>query len=91
MGFWPGGDRDGNPFVKTATTLKVAESLRGTILRCYYLDVRRLKRRLTFKEVDPIIAELEEKLYQELFYPDPNAPLGSGRYAECHAEESGRS
>ena len=36
MGFWPGGDRDGNPFVNTATTLKVAESLRGTILRCYY-------------------------------------------------------
>lgn len=75
MGFWPGGDRDGNPFVKTATTLKVAESLRGTILRCYYLDVRRLKRRLTFKEVDFIIADLEEQLYQELFNPNPKAPL----------------
>ena len=78
MGFWPGGDRDGNPFVNTATTLKVADSLRGTILRCYYLDVRRLKRRLTFKEVDAIIAELEEQLYEELFHPDPNAPLDLG-------------
>ncbi|HEY4156246.1 MAG TPA: phosphoenolpyruvate carboxylase, partial [Puia sp.] len=78
MGFWPGGDRDGNPFVNTATTLKVAESLRGTILRCYYLDVRRLKRRLTFKEVDVIIADLEEKLYQELFKPDPKSPLNVG-------------
>ena len=71
MGFWPGGDRDGNPFVKTDTTLKVAESLRTALLRCYYFDVRRLKSRLTFKEVDLIIAEWEEKLYQELFTPDP--------------------
>ncbi|HXB28356.1 MAG TPA: phosphoenolpyruvate carboxylase [Puia sp.] len=75
MGFWPGGDRDGNPFVKTDTTLKVAESLRAALLRCYYFDVRRLKRRLTFKEVDLIIAEWEEKLYQELFTPDPSRPF----------------
>jgi phosphoenolpyruvate carboxylase len=78
-GFWPGGDRDGNPFVNTATTLKVAASLRATILRCYYLDVRRLKRRLTFKEVDTIIADLEELLYRELFNPDPNTPLDVNR------------
>jgi phosphoenolpyruvate carboxylase len=75
MGFWPGGDRDGNPFVKTDTTIKVAESLRAALLRCYYFDVRRLKRRLTFKEVDLIIAEWEEKLYQELFTPDPAKPF----------------
>jgi phosphoenolpyruvate carboxylase len=75
MGFWPGGDRDGNPFVKTDTTLKVAESLRTALLRCYYFDVRRLKRRLTFKEVDLIIADWEEKLYQELFTPDPSRPF----------------
>jgi phosphoenolpyruvate carboxylase len=70
MGFWPGGDRDGNPFVKSDTTIKVAETLRHSLLRCYYFDVRRLKRRLTFKEVDLIIADWEEKLYQELFTPD---------------------
>ncbi len=75
MGFWPGGDRDGNPFVKTETTVKVAESLRTALLRCYYFDVRRLKRRLTFKEVDLIIADWEEKLYQELFTPDPSKPF----------------
>src|SRR5882724_3021901 len=75
MGFWPGGDRDGNPFVKADTTLKVAESLRGAIIKCYYLDVRRLKRRLTFKGVDTIIADLEKKLYSNIFIPGHRTEL----------------
>ena len=32
MGFWSGGDRDGNPFVKVETTLQVAAALRNSIL-----------------------------------------------------------
>lgn len=67
MGFWSGGDRDGNPFVTTETTLKTAEALRLAVLRCYYRDTRRLKRRLTFTGVDTILAELEDRLYQEAF------------------------
>ncbi|MBC7937742.1 MAG: phosphoenolpyruvate carboxylase [Rhizobacter sp.] len=70
MGFWPGGDRDGNPFVNADTTLKVGNALRQAIVKCYYLDIRKLKRRLTFKGVDIALAELEKKLYDNLFLPD---------------------
>ncbi|HXL55537.1 MAG TPA: phosphoenolpyruvate carboxylase, partial [Chitinophagaceae bacterium] len=70
MGFWPGGDRDGNPFVTTDITLKVADALRGAIIKCYYQDVRKLKRRLTFKGVEEKIADLENKLYVNLFVPE---------------------
>ncbi len=69
MGFWPGGDRDGNPFVTSDITLQVANALRGGIIKCYYLDVRRLRRRLTFEGVDVLLAELENKLYSNLFIP----------------------
>jgi phosphoenolpyruvate carboxylase len=69
MGFWPGGDRDGNPYVRTDTTLKVAGALRESIMKLYYLDVRRLKRRLTFKGVDMPLQQLELKLYNNLFVP----------------------
>ena len=67
LGFWPGGDRDGNPFVTTEITLNVAERLRTSILKCYYTDIRKLKRKLTFTGVDVIIAELENKLYRSVF------------------------
>lgn len=75
MGFWPGGDRDGNPFVKADTTLKVAEALRGSIIKCYYRDVRLLKGRLTFQGVDTLLATLEDRLYKNLFIPGYNADL----------------
>ncbi|PIF34752.1 phosphoenolpyruvate carboxylase type 1 [Flavobacterium sp. 9] len=68
LGFWPGGDRDGNPFVTTEITLKVADRLRTSILKCYYIEMRSLKRKLTFSGVDTLVAELEHKLYRSVFY-----------------------
>ena len=68
LGFWPGGDRDGNPFVTTEITLKVAERLRTSILKCYYIEIRNLKRKLTFSGVDFLVSELEQKLYRSVFY-----------------------
>lgn len=69
LGFWPGGDRDGNPFVNADTTIKVAEALRSAIIVCYYRDVRKLSRRLTFTGVDTMIHSLEQQLYENVFGP----------------------
>ncbi len=77
MGFWPGGDRDGNPFVDTSITLKVADALRGSIIKCYYMDVRKLRRRLTFKGIEPILVALEEQLYDNVFIPGRRTRLKS--------------
>ncbi len=67
LGFWPGGDRDGNPFVTTEITLKVANKLKKTVLLNYYRDVRALKRRITFPGVDTIIAKMEKDLYDNVY------------------------
>ncbi len=69
LGFWPGGDRDGNPFVDKQATLDVADRLRTTLLRTYYRDIRTLKRRLTFKGVEDYIVVLERKMNSTIFGP----------------------
>jgi phosphoenolpyruvate carboxylase len=66
LGFWPGGDRDGNPFVSTQITLDVAERLRQSILRSYYQDVKKLKRRFTFDGVEEILSTIEKRLYKHV-------------------------
>ncbi|MGC6525812.1 MAG: phosphoenolpyruvate carboxylase [Flavobacteriaceae bacterium] len=63
IGFWPGGDRDGNPFVLPDTTLKVAGLLKKSILKNYAKDLKKLKRKLTFRGVEDRVGQLIEDAY----------------------------
>ncbi len=75
LGFWPGGDRDGNPYVKPETTFEVAHMLRESILRSYQADLKRLTRRLTFPGVMEALAEARRRLDITL------QPIVEGRHA----------
>ncbi|GCD76843.1 phosphoenolpyruvate carboxylase [Thermaurantimonas aggregans] len=71
-GFWPGGDRDGNPTVKSDTTIDTCKRLKESILRCYLRDVRSLKRKLTFPGIDLKIREIELRLQSTIYRHDDN-------------------
>lgn len=70
LGFWPGGDRDGNPNVHADSTVQVSKMLRQILFRCYYRDFRNLKRRITFRGVEDNISLIHDVLYKNAF--DPN-------------------
>lgn len=69
LGFWPGGDRDGNPNVSAESTKKVAALLRTILFRCYYRDFRIVKRRITFKGVEKYLDVLQNLFYENSFNP----------------------
>jgi len=73
LGFWPGGDRDGNPFVTADITLRVANRLRFAILRKYYGYILKLKRKLTFRGVYEKLKQAEVLLLKSMYSEDPPA------------------
>lgn len=69
LGFWPGGDRDGNPFVTADITQDVMNELRINLMKCYYNDLKRLNNKLTFKQVQEPLNLLRSNLYVAMFNP----------------------
>ncbi|MBO6183607.1 MAG: phosphoenolpyruvate carboxylase, partial [Chryseobacterium sp.] len=67
LGFWPGGDRDGNPFVTADVTKRVAEELHSAILKAYYNNLKSVRRRLSFRGVSDVLTKLSNELYSGIF------------------------
>ena len=67
LGFWPGGDRDGNPFVTAETTREVADDLRMNLMKCYYNDLKALSKKLTFQGIQDDLESLRTSIYNSMF------------------------
>ncbi len=77
LGFWPGGDRDGNPFVTTQITMDTMGLLHRAIATSYHQEVRDLRRKLTFKGVHERIVEMEYHLFDNI-HNGPHAYENAG-------------
>lgn len=74
LGFWPGGDRDGNPNINAEITLAVAKLLKNHALKLYAADLRRLAKKLTFKGILEKLQEMRHKV-ENIIYHSANELL----------------
>lgn len=75
IGFWPGGDRDGNPFVTPQITLDVAKKLKESIIKNYITDIKYLRRRLTFEGIRERIIDLNHRLHNTLLHKSEESQI----------------
>lgn len=67
LGFWPGGDRDGNPFVTHQVTLATADKLHSSLMRLYYADIKALANILTFDGTHEAILKICKNLKNKIY------------------------
>ena len=66
IGFWPGGDRDGNPYVTNEITIKVANLLRDSLIKLYINEIREVRKKITFSNLYEKLEEIELSLIKHL-------------------------
>lgn len=87
VGFWPGGDRDGNPFVTADTTLEVAKLLKTSILELYLNDLQRLIHKLTFVDVLDKLEAIKGKLFETQKAAITDSPQMASEAIYLHSSE----